>query len=343
MVRKRPEAPPDLFDLPLEPQRTPETSSDPPAESEEAAAQRAEGDGDALEPARGSDRARAVEEEAVGEDLESDSQDDNAQDDNAQDAGGTEQEIDDWLEDLDGSDVSVDSEAGASRAAKPENLTLFESTGDPEGALPDDRRAPAVRADESSDISEPDQLAGSWVEPVLDRDRDPADESQHGDLDRDSDDSRVGIGERIAAGAADGLIQVATLALALLAMVWRGLQPSLAQWPGLLLFLLAFSFLYWTFSLAFWGQTPGMAWARLKARDFGDQPLTFGQTALRWLGAWLTVGLAGLPLLVALSGRSFSDRLSRSETRRLAEVEEALRDPPSDLFRDDTSGSEDSP
>ena len=76
----------------------------------------------------------------------------------------------------------------------------------------------------------------------------------------------------------------------------------------------AFSFLYSVVTLAFWGQTPGMVAAGLMARSHGDQPLSFGQTGLRWLAGLLTVALGGLPLLVALTGRSFADRLSGSAT-----------------------------
>ena len=88
--------------------------------------------------------------------------------------------------------------------------------------------------------------------------------------------------------------------------------------PPLLVFALLFSFLYSVFSLAFWGQTPGMAWAGQLARSVTGEPLTFGQTALRWLGGLLTLLLAGLPLLLALAGgRSLADRISDSKTLQL--------------------------
>ena len=85
-------------------------------------------------------------------------------------------------------------------------------------------------------------------------------------------------------------------------------------WPPLALFLLAFSFLYATVPLAFWGQTPGMAWRGLVAKSVDGDGLTFPQTFRRWLGGVLTVAIGGLPLLLALSGRSFADRLSGSRT-----------------------------
>ena len=87
--------------------------------------------------------------------------------------------------------------------------------------------------------------------------------------------------------------------------------------PGLLLFLLAWSFLYFVVSLAFWGQTPGMAWAGLVAHTGVAEPLSFGQTARRWAATWLTWALAGLPGLLALSGGSLADRLSGSRTYEL--------------------------
>lgn len=125
---------------------------------------------------------------------------------------------------------------------------------------------------------------------------------------------RPPLGERLLAGLADGVLHLAVLASALVAESLLGLQPQPRQWPGFVAFLVFFSFLYTTVPLAFWGQTPGMAWRGLRARDQGDRPLAFGQTALRWLGALLTVGLVGLPSLLALGGRSLADRLSGSET-----------------------------
>ena len=57
-----------------------------------------------------------------------------------------------------------------------------------------------------------------------------------------------------------------------------------------------------------------MAWAGLVSQNRDGEPLTFDQTARRWLGAVLTLAAAGLPLLVALSGRSLADLLSGSVT-----------------------------
>lgn len=121
--------------------------------------------------------------------------------------------------------------------------------------------------------------------------------------------------ERLLAGLADGVVHIAVLASSLVAESLLGLQPEPRQWPGFAAFLVCFSFLYTTIPLAFWGQTPGMAWRGLRARDREDRSLAFGQTALRWLGALVTTALAGLPTLLAVAGgRSLADRLSGSVT-----------------------------
>ena len=89
---------------------------------------------------------------------------------------------------------------------------------------------------------------------------------------------------------------------------------ALADWPALALFLLSFSFLYTVVPLAFWGHTLGMAWAGLTARNRDGEPLTFDQTARRWLGGLLTLAILGLPLLVTGDRRSLTDLLSGSAT-----------------------------
>jgi len=125
---------------------------------------------------------------------------------------------------------------------------------------------------------------------------------------------RAGIGRRAAAGAADLLVHVAVAVLALAGCRALGVAPAMRDWPAFALFLLSFSFLYTVVPLAFWGHTLGMTWASLKAESTGGEPLSFDQTARRWLGALLTLGAAGLPLLLALTGRSLADRLSGSRT-----------------------------
>ena len=94
-------------------------------------------------------------------------------------------------------------------------------------------------------------------------------------------------------------------------------------WPPFALFLLAFSFLYAVVPLAFWGQTPGMAWRGLVARSLDGDALSFGQTFRRWLGGVLTAVTGGLPVLLVLwggadgGGQSLADRISGSRTLRV--------------------------
>ena len=119
------------------------------------------------------------------------------------------------------------------------------------------------------------------------------------------------------AGARERLVQAARPGAKL------RMRPGWVAHAALLLFLLAWSFLYFVVSLAFWGQTPGMAWAGLIARSGASEPLSFGQTAQRWAATWLTWALVGLPGLLALSGRSLADRLSGSRTYEV-ELEASL-------------------
>lgn len=125
---------------------------------------------------------------------------------------------------------------------------------------------------------------------------------------------RASLGTRLAAGAADLLVHASVVVGVLLGCRYLGVKPILADWPAVALFLLSFSFLYTVVPLAFWGHTPGMAWAGLDARSRDGEALAFDQTARRWLGGIATILLAGLPLLLSLRGRSLSDLLSGSET-----------------------------
>lgn len=121
--------------------------------------------------------------------------------------------------------------------------------------------------------------------------------------------------DRFLSGALDLGIQVLVLGAAVAAVRAIGAPVRLADGLPFAIFGLIFSFLYWFIPLAFWGQTPGMAWVGNSAVRLNDEPLTFGQTLLRWIGALLTLALAGLPLLLAFGGgRSLSDRLSDSKT-----------------------------
>ncbi len=122
--------------------------------------------------------------------------------------------------------------------------------------------------------------------------------------------------DRLLGGVADLTLHLAVLGAMVLAVLAMGVPVGLENWPPFALFALLFSFLYSVIPLAFWGQTPGMAWVGHVARTEADEPLTFGQTVNRWLGAVLTAALVGLPLLLAISGRSLADRLSHSVTQQ---------------------------
>lgn len=125
----------------------------------------------------------------------------------------------------------------------------------------------------------------------------------------------VSLSARFLAGLADLAVHLALAVTLLFGSRLLGVPAGLDDGPALALFLLLFSFLYTVIPLAFWGQTPGMAWAGIAARTPAGETLTFGQTALRWLGGMLSVALLGLPVLIALGGgRSLADRLSGSRT-----------------------------
>ncbi len=124
----------------------------------------------------------------------------------------------------------------------------------------------------------------------------------------------AGPGRRLAAGLADLVVHAAFGVAALLGARWMGVRPALSDWPALAVFLLSFSFLYTVLPLAFWGHTLGMAWAGLGARNREGEPLTFDQTARRWLGGLLTTLALGIPLLISGSRRSLTDVISGSAT-----------------------------
>ena len=125
---------------------------------------------------------------------------------------------------------------------------------------------------------------------------------------------RAGFFSRFAAAGADLLVHAAVGVGILIGCRYMGVRPVLSDWPAVALFLLSFSFLYTVVPLAFWGHTPGMAWAGLDARSRDGEPLAFDQTARRWIGGIVTLLFLGLPLLLAFGGRSLSDLLSGSET-----------------------------
>jgi uncharacterized RDD family membrane protein YckC len=200
------------------------------------------------------------------------------------------------------------------RAPRPESLPLFgeeelgglaqetpEPPDTPEPAAP----RPARFASLPTESDEP--LAASGPRPV------PA-------VDRSPEAATAPLGVRMRAGAGDLVILAAVGIGAAFGAQALGGALSAREAPALLAFLLAFSFLYCVVSLAFWGQTPGMAWSGIVARTEETEPLSFGQTALRWLGHWLTWALLGVPALLAATagGRSLADRLSGSSTYELA-------------------------
>ncbi len=119
---------------------------------------------------------------------------------------------------------------------------------------------------------------------------------------------------RLGAGVADLIVHAAVGVLALLGCRWLEVQPQLHEWPAFALFLLSFSFLYTVLPLAFWGHTPGMAWAAITSRNRDGEPLTFDQTVRRWLGGLLTLALVGLPVFLAFGGRTLTDWISGSAT-----------------------------
>lgn len=123
----------------------------------------------------------------------------------------------------------------------------------------------------------------------------------------------VPTGARLAAAAIDFGVVLMVLVVTTMGLRWIGVKLDAGSIAPMLFYLLAFSFLYFVFPLAFWGRTPGMAQLGLAARCSNGDTLTFSQSAQRWLGAVLTVAGLGLPLLVMTStGSSLGDRLSHS-------------------------------
>jgi uncharacterized RDD family membrane protein YckC len=197
------------------------------------------------------------------------------------------------------------------RTEKPDEPLLFDLPLDiPErGHTPvAERKRPASQATPPPARPEPVKAA-----PVLEIDEE-IDDDATAEIEETAESSRTGAGSRLAAGAADLLVHAAVLVILLVGTHMMGVRPALSDWPALGLFLLAFSFLYIIVPLAFWGHTLGMAWAGLTARNRDGEPLTFDQTARRWLGGLLTLGFIGLPLLITGKSRSLTDRLSGSAT-----------------------------
>ncbi|HEY0515289.1 MAG TPA: RDD family protein [Thermoanaerobaculia bacterium] len=135
----------------------------------------------------------------------------------------------------------------------------------------------------------------------------------------------AGRGSRLAAGLADLVVHAAVVVVALFGCRGLGVRPELSSMPALGalgIFLLSFSFLYVVLPLAFWGHTPGMAWAGITSRNRNGEPLTFDQTARRWLGAILTLCTLGLAVLLSFGGRSLTDWISGSATYPMNEEDD---------------------
>lgn len=130
----------------------------------------------------------------------------------------------------------------------------------------------------------------------------------------EEDEVQAPVRDRILSGLLDLGIQLLVLGSAAASVHAMGLELGPADAGPFAVLALIFSFLYWFIPLAFWGQTPGMAWVGNSAVSLDDEPLTFGQSVLRWLGAILTLAFLGLPIALAFGGRSLTDRLSDSKT-----------------------------
>lgn len=305
---KRPELPEDLFDLPID-TANPDTARESEPESEpESVVESAESEDntpveDGSASAHESQDAELLETSADVRGVDSASVD-LERAGRAGRAGGSARDLplfDGVIDGEDGPETETAGSAGTravavSRAAAP--AASMPTSGPPSGIfdqLPD----PELEVDRQEHLA-------------LDDSR--ADVHSEEDGEQELELEAAGFLVRLQAGAADLLAHLAVLSSALVAMRLLGLTPGVEQWPGFVSFLALFSFLYLAFPLAFWGHTPGMAWFGLVARDQGDRPLAFGQTGVRVLASWLTIALAGLPLLLAFTGRSLADRLSGSET-----------------------------
>ncbi len=111
---------------------------------------------------------------------------------------------------------------------------------------------------------------------------------------------------------------MSTLGVAALAVLLIGHAVSWREAPPFLVFGLLFRSSTACFRSPSGARPPGHGGAGQLARSVTGEPLTFGQTVLRWLGGLLTLALLGLPLLLALAGgRSLADRISDSKTLQL--------------------------
>jgi uncharacterized RDD family membrane protein YckC len=124
----------------------------------------------------------------------------------------------------------------------------------------------------------------------------------------------AGVGSRLAAGVIDLLVHAALCAVLLGGSSLLGAPVRPQHAVPLAFVILVFSYLYYVVPLAFWGRTPGMAVAGLRARTLDDKPLSLPQAGKHWLALLLTAATGGLGTLLALGGRSLADRLSGTQT-----------------------------
>ena len=197
---------------------------------------------------------------------------------------------------------------------EPEEPLLFDLPLSPGGAgEPDEEEPPLRRKRPARESGRSGPVPVPTPELDLEEEAEPAAAApSHGFASR---------GSRTAAGLADLVVHAAVGVLALFGCRGLGVKPELSAAPAFGVFLLSFSFLYVVLPLAFWGHTPGMAWAGITSRNLDGEPLHFDQTARRWLGAVLTLVLVGLPLLLSIGGRSLTDWVSGSATYPMEEGE----------------------
>ena len=184
---------------------------------------------------------------------------------------------------------------------RPANLTLFPTEPNEPGD------SPAAATTQSPSGEKSSEAASGGSEP-------PEGSDTPKDLEASEDPRPAPFNERLLTSVVDLAVHLAVLGVTAAAVLLMGLRLTTASIFPFLALGLVFSFLYWFIPLAFWGRTPGMAWVGHTALGLDEEPLTFSQTALRWIGALLTLAFAGLPLLLAFKGRSLSDRLSESQT-----------------------------
>lgn len=195
---------------------------------------------------------------------------------------------------------------GTGRAQTPDGrVELGGLESDPAGAAPEQVEVGDFESNEPEE-EEPATL------PLFDFD--DAEERREAEAPAEADGEPASFRDRLLAGVADLSIIALVMALATGGIVFMEVPLEASDALPLALLVLIFSFLYTVIPLAFWGQTPGMAWLGLMACGPEREPLTFGQTSWRWLGALATLLLAGLPMILALRGDSLSDRLSQSQT-----------------------------